>query len=111
MGGTKTKLPNVYQHYPPSAEASTVNCFAQDAQGLVWIGTNKGLFSYDGYSAQQHFTFGEKSNTLIHSMLVYGECNLLLATDNGLLIYNYTTDRYEETDTDFPLRCKSDSQT
>ncbi|MBB4038049.1 signal transduction histidine kinase/ligand-binding sensor domain-containing protein/DNA-binding response OmpR family regulator [Dysgonomonas hofstadii] len=86
----------------PSAEASTVNCFAQDAQGLVWIGTNKGLFSYDGYSAQQHFTFGEKSNTLIHSMLVYGECNLLLATDNGLLIYNYTTDRYEETDTDFP---------
>ncbi|NDV94279.1 hybrid sensor histidine kinase/response regulator [Dysgonomonas sp. 521] len=86
----------------PSAEVSTVNSFVQDNQGLIWIGTNKGLFSYDGYSAQQHFTFGEKSNTLIHSMLVYEDYYLLLATDNGLLIYNYKTDQYEEDNTDFP---------
>lgn len=86
----------------PSTEASTVNCFTQDTQGLIWIGTNKGLFSYDGYSTQQHFTFGEKSNTLVHSMMVDGHTNLLLATDNGLLIYNYKTDQYEESNIDFP---------
>lgn len=86
----------------PSAEVSTVNSFAQDTQGLIWIGTNKGLFSYDGYSAQQHFTFGERSNTLIHSIIVYKDSKLLLATDNGLQIYNYKTDQYEEDGKDFP---------
>ncbi|MFH7391317.1 two-component regulator propeller domain-containing protein, partial [Pseudomonas syringae group genomosp. 7] len=32
------------------AEASLVSCFLQDSEGLIWIGSNKGLFSYDGYS-------------------------------------------------------------
>ena len=25
-------------------EASVINCFLQDTQGLIWIGSNKGLF-------------------------------------------------------------------
>ena len=51
------------------SEASVVNCFAQDSQGLIWIGSNKGLFSYDGYSSQPHFTTNEKSNTLIYCII------------------------------------------
>lgn len=34
------------------AEASVISCFLQDSEGLIWIGSNKGLFSYDGYSTQ-----------------------------------------------------------
>jgi len=79
-----------------------VHCFAQDTQGLIWIGTNKGLFSYDGYSTQQHFTFGDSTNTLIYSILIYDNIYLLLGTDNGLLIYNYQTDKYEQFPADFP---------
>lgn len=91
----------------PSSEASAVYCFAQDTQGLIWLGTNKGLFSYDGHSTQQHFTFGEKSNTLVHSILVYNDSLLFLAADNGLLIYNYQTDLYEDNDVDFPTDIRS----
>ena len=87
----------------PSSEAATVHSFAQDTQGLVWIGTNKGLFSYDGYSSQQHFTFGDSTNTLIHTILVYNNRYLLLGTDNGLLIYNYRTDEYQTTTVASPL--------
>ena len=47
------------------AEASVISCFLQDSEGLIWVGSNKGLFSYDGYSTQQHFTYGERTNTRI----------------------------------------------
>lgn len=48
------------------AEASVISCFLQDSEGLIWVGSNKGLFSYDGYSTQQHFTYGERTNTRIY---------------------------------------------
>lgn len=100
MWGQKLNY-QTFTNITPHPEASSVYCFAQDAQGLIWIGTNKGLFSYDGYSTQQHFLFGEKSNTLIHSILVDQDCYLYLGTDNGILIYNYKTDQYEKIDIDF----------
>ena len=114
------------------AEASVISCFLQDSEGLIWVGSNKGLFSYDGYSTQQHFTYGERTNTRIYcyntavdtcvstfsirEMLLCGErtntriyCGIIadntylyLGTDNGILVYNYRTDKYEQPDTDFP---------
>ena len=52
------------------AEASVISCFLQDSEGLIWIGSNKGLFSYDGYSTQQHFTYGERNNTRIYCGII-----------------------------------------
>ncbi len=85
-----------------NSEASSINCFAQDAQGLIWIGSNKGLFSYDGYTAQQHFSFDSKTNTQIYCILVLDDTYLCLGTDNGILFYNYKTDSYKNTDLKFP---------
>ena len=84
------------------AEASVVSCFLQDSEGLIWIGSNKGLFSYDGYSTQQHFTYGEINNTRIYCGVIIDNTYLYMGTDNGILIYNYRTDRYEQPATDFP---------
>lgn len=78
-----------------NAEASTIYSFTQDSLGLMWVGTNKGLFSYDGYSTQQHFVYGENSNTAVYSLLECGGKYIFLGTDNGLLIYNYQTDQYQ----------------
>ena len=83
-------------------EASVINCFLQDTQGLIWIGSNKGLFSYDGYSTQPHFTFAKRSNTQIYCGTVVDSTYLYLGADNGLLIYNYRTDTYEEPETQLP---------
>ena len=83
-------------------EASVISCFLQDTQGLIWIGSNKGLFSYDGYSSQPHFTFGERSNTRIYCGTVVDSTYLYIGADNGLLIYNYRTDTYQEPEADFP---------
>lgn len=84
------------------AEASVISCFLQDSEGLIWVGSNKGLFSYDGYSTQQHFTYGERTNTRIYCGIIADNTYLYLGTDNGILVYNYRTDQYEQPDTDFP---------
>lgn len=91
----------------PSPEASTVYCFVQDEQGLIWLGTNKGLFGYDGYTAHQHFLYGEKTNTSVHCILHSADGYLFLGTDNGILKYNYYTDRYEEEVVDSPMNVRA----
>lgn len=83
-------------------EASVVSCFLQDSEGLIWIGSNKGLFSYDGYSTQQHFVYGEYNNIRIHCGVIIDNTYLYIGTDKGILIYNYRTDKYEQSRTDFP---------
>ena len=84
-------------------EAWVINCFLQDNQGLIWIGSDKGLFSYDGYTVQQHFTLGEQSNSHIYCGVIIDSTYLYLGTDNGLLIYNYRMDRYEKMPITFPI--------
>lgn len=83
-------------------EASVASCFLQDSEGLIWIGSNKGLFSYDGYSTQQHFVYGEYNNIRIHCGVIIDNTYLYIGTDKGILIYNYRTDKYEQPRTDFP---------
>lgn len=91
------------------AGASVISCFLQDNQGLIWIGSNKGLFSYDGYTVQSHFTFDERSNTQIYCGVIVDNNKLYLGADNGILIYNLQTDQYEKTPAEFPtdVRCLS----
>lgn len=84
------------------ADAAVISCFLQDSEGLIWIGSNKGLFSYDGYSSQAHYTHGEQSNTRIYCEVIVDPTYLFLGSDNGILIYNYKTDRYEKPTVQFP---------
>ena len=81
---------------------SSVCCFTQDSKGLVWIGSEKGLFSYDGYALQQHFTLGTSTNTRIYSGILVNNKYLYLGSDNGILIYNCVTDKYEKTPSILP---------
>ncbi len=81
-------------------EASNINCFAQDRQGLIWIGSNRGLFSYDGFSSQQHAI--EAAITQIYCIVIIDDERMCLGSDKGIFFYNYKTDRYEEQDTAFP---------
>lgn len=101
LAGQKSDY-RLFDNISLGTEASVISCFLQDTQGLIWIGSNKGLFSYDGYSSQPHFTFGERSNTRIYCGAVVDSTYLYLGADNGLLVYNYRTDTYQEPEADFP---------
>ncbi len=63
-----------------------INCFATDKFGQIWYGTQRGLYSFDGYTSRQRTTF----NSEIYSICIAN--NILIAgTDNGLLTINLVT--------------------
>ena len=45
--------------------AQTVSSIAQDKQGVIWLGTENGLYSYDGYHSYRHYADHAFSNTRI----------------------------------------------
>ena len=79
------------------AEASTVCSIAQDEQGMVWLGTEGGLYSYDGYRTIPHNTSanGTTIATRIHSMLVSHNI-IYMGTERGLLVYDIRSGRYKQ---------------
>lgn len=87
--------------------STAVNCFVQDSEGMIWIGSDKGLYSYDGYTIYSHYEQGSISNTRIYCGIRVGNSRLYLGSDNGLLIFNYRTERYESVLSDLPrdIRC------
>lgn len=91
-----------FENISLGAEASVICCFLQDSQGMMWIGSDKGLFSYDGYSTRQHFTLGNPENVRIYCGTIVRDSFLYFGADNGIHIYNYHTDRYEEATVRFP---------
>lgn len=73
--------------------ATTVLCVAQDRQGLIWMGTDAGLFSYDGYRTFPHFTIGQPQNSRVHAIQIVGD-RICLGADAGLLVYDMRTASY-----------------
>ncbi len=77
------------------AGASSVCSIAQDEQGMVWFGTEHGLYAYDGYRTIPHNTTagGTNVNTRVHSM--YMRHNIIyMGTEGGLLVYDIRQGRY-----------------
>jgi signal transduction histidine kinase/DNA-binding response OmpR family regulator/sugar lactone lactonase YvrE len=77
-----------------SHEANSIRLFLEDDQGLIWMGTINGLYSYDGYNSFPHFTPGSIENRMIYCGLFYEKDFLLLGTEEGILLYNYRYDKY-----------------
>lgn len=79
-------------------DASAVNCIVQDNQGLIWMGTDRGLYNFDGYLAR-HFVSGDQTvhanNGVIYCALMVDSVHLWLGADNGLSVFNTYTDRFE----------------
>ncbi|HET6559246.1 MAG TPA: two-component regulator propeller domain-containing protein, partial [Prolixibacteraceae bacterium] len=79
-------------------DASAVNCVVQDNQGLIWLGTDRGLYSFDGFHAR-HYAAGMKqgqgNDGIIYCALMVDSVTLWLGADNGLAVFNTFTDRFE----------------
>ncbi len=71
-------------------ESGEANCISQSASGYIWVGTDSGLYRYDG-SQFRKFSLGEDSDSssyMINSILAASNGNLYVGTENyGLFIY------------------------
>lgn len=77
----------------PINGATTILCAEQDARGMVWMGTDCGLYAYDGYRTFACFSVGTPQNVRVHALLA-SEGKLYLGTDNGLQVFDTQTHTY-----------------
>ena len=78
----------IFENIKLDNETSVVTTFTQDRSGLMWVGTNKGLYSYDGYNAYPHYVYGQSSNSRVYCFATHSDSHLYIGTDNGLLCYD-----------------------
>lgn len=69
-------------------ESSFVTSFAQDKGGIMWIGTNLGLYRYDGSSFERYGlnTQQQLNSQVVNCLLIDEFDNLYIGTENGLNI-------------------------
>ena len=94
-----------------NSNASVVNCFIQDQQGLMWMGSDKGLFVNNGYTIQQQLYPYTKdknpANSMINCGILLDSKQLCLGSDNGVLFYNLETEQFEKNNINFPSDVRS----
>ena len=90
-----------YRYLPPFAISPTeeLACMYFDSEGMMWIGTNAGVKSYDGYSVKTYkasaFQPGILPNNTIRSIVEDHQNNLWLGTRNGLVRMNKRTGEFK----------------
>ncbi len=75
--------------------ANQVNVVFQDDAGMIWLGTRRGLYSYNGYDLHQCDEAQIDFNGVFTVIQVNQEY-LLLGTDAGIRAYNLTTRSIED---------------
>jgi diguanylate cyclase (GGDEF)-like protein len=77
-----------------SLATATVTCMAQDQQGFLWIGTENGLFRYDGAIVTQFSAAQGLGSVRIDQMFISPRGDLWVATDFG--VWRYVHGHFEE---------------
>ena len=73
--------------------SQTVFSIAQDKMGLMWLGTENGLYCYDGYHDYPLSVEHTVSQSRVNALAFRGD-SLFLATGNGLLVYDVRSNHY-----------------
>ena len=99
---TQVKAQNFpYRYLPPIPIAPTeeVSCMFFASNGIMWVGTNAGVKSYDGYVVKTYkssaYQPGILPNNTIRSIAEDHQDNLWLGTRNGLVRMNKRTGRFK----------------
>lgn len=106
----------ITQHYTHKDGLSNVavNQLCLDSQGFLWVTTREGLNRFDGLRFKQFFHSRNDPNSLPHNtvndILEYQPGFLLMATQNGLAVYNAHLGKFENDRIDFPKVTGAGSQ-
>ncbi len=65
-------------------DSDVITALVQDAQGLVWAGTEAGLHFYNGRTFEPHVHSGELPSQMIHGLLPDSDGGLWISTQGGL---------------------------
>lgn len=83
----------------------TVFCIYTDSRGMAWIGTNSGLYFYDGI-ATHPIAESKLSGTQIYSIVERDGC-LYLGGNNGLFAFRFDTNQLDSFESVSPKEIRS----
>ena len=69
-----------------------VYSIAKDQKGLIWIGTDNGLYRYNGYQ-YRYYSQPELDNNTVNKLFL-SEKGLLIGTNSGLCVYDPDSDSF-----------------
>lgn len=107
-GNSAPQLPESelsWKNVTVNSKKTAVFCLFRDSRGLMWLGTNSGLYFYDGvttHSVGENELFG----TQIYS-IVEKEDKLYIGSNNGLLIYDYLSGNVSQYGTATPKEIRT----
>ncbi len=75
-----------------------VNAICKDSSGFMWFGTNDGLNRYDGYRFKYYKNNPDDPKSIsansVRKILNYNKDQLLIATDDGVNIYDHNLEAF-----------------
>ncbi len=106
--GAVPQLPEpelTWKNVTVDGKKTAVFCIFRDTHGIMWIGTNSGLYFYDGVAVHP-VGKNELFGTQIYS-IVEKDGRLYIGGNNGLLIYDYNTGSVSLSNAPLPneIRC------
>lgn len=87
------------------SKKTAVFCIFRDSRGLMWLGTNSGLYFYDGVTTHpvgKNELFGSQ----IYSILERKD-KLYIGSNNGLLVYDYLSGAVSKYETETPKEIRT----
>lgn len=85
-----------------------VNCIAQDSEGFIWTGSEKGLSRFDGYNFRHYGLDGAGS---IHSIFTADDGTIWAGTAKGIVLFhpeNGSSEKFsKETEWNVSICCKT----
>lgn len=78
----------------------------QDSTGMVWVGTNMGLFDYDGYKMHHRVANVDNANTNINCLIIRND-TIYAGADTGVLMYDIKAGKYLPHGIAFPSDVRS----
>lgn len=72
----------------PSGSENYINTLLKDSKGFLWLGTNNGLFRFDGRDNDEiHITTEVKTSTQVNELAIFNN-TLFVATEQGVVQIN-----------------------
>jgi signal transduction histidine kinase/DNA-binding response OmpR family regulator/ligand-binding sensor domain-containing protein len=87
---------SVFKNIKLPYNASAANIVYQDRQGMIWLGTSNGLFSYNGYNLHNYLTDKNPERNSVQGIVQTDGKYLCIATYGGIRWMNLKTGRWEE---------------
>ncbi|MDE6610257.1 MAG: hypothetical protein K2K33_06855, partial [Muribaculaceae bacterium] len=91
-GYSTPRLPETelsWKNITVDGKKTAIFCLFMDSRGIMWLGSNSGLYFYDGVTAHP-VGRDEFSGIQIYAIVEKDDC-LYIGSNNGLLIYDYST--------------------